>query len=41
LKTLLSQIVLILQALNEGLGVNAVCRLFRVSKNSLYPGKNV
>jgi transposase-like protein len=25
-----------LQALNEGLGVNAVCRLFRVSKNSLY-----
>ena len=36
LKTPLSQIVLILQALNEGLGVNAVCRLFRVSKNSLY-----
>jgi transposase-like protein len=32
----LSQIVLILQALNEGLRVNAVCRLFRVSKNSLY-----
>jgi transposase-like protein len=36
LKTPLSQIVLILQALDEGLGVNAVCRLFRVSKNSLY-----
>jgi transposase-like protein len=36
LKTPLSQIVLILQALNEGPGVNAVCRLFRVSKNSLY-----
>jgi transposase-like protein len=36
LKTPLSQIVLILQALNEGLGVNAGCRLFRVSKNSLY-----
>jgi transposase-like protein len=36
LKTPLSQSVLILQALNEGLGVNAVCRLFRVSKNSLY-----
>jgi hypothetical protein len=36
LKTSLSQIVLILQALNEGLGVNGVCRLFRVSKNSLY-----
>jgi transposase-like protein len=36
LKTPLSQIVLILQALNEGLGINAVCRLFRVSKNSLY-----
>jgi hypothetical protein len=36
LKTPLSQIVLIVQALNEGLGVNAVCRLFRVSKNSLY-----
>jgi hypothetical protein len=28
--------VLILQALNEGLGVNAVCRLFHVGKNSLY-----
>jgi hypothetical protein len=24
------------QALNEGLGVNAVCRVFGVSKNSLY-----
>ena len=28
--------MLILQALNEGLGVNAVCRLFHVGKNSLY-----
>jgi hypothetical protein len=28
--------VLILQALNEGLGVNAVCRSFHVGKNSLY-----
>src|ERR687895_2144050 len=36
LKTPLSRIVEIVQALNEGLGVNAVCRLFRVSKNSLY-----
>jgi transposase-like protein len=36
LKTPLSRIVEILQALNEGLGVNAVCRLFRLSKNSLY-----
>jgi hypothetical protein len=36
LKTPLSQIVLVLQALNEGLGVNAVCRLFGVGKNSLY-----
>jgi transposase-like protein len=26
----------IVQALNEGLGVNAVCRVFGVSKNSLY-----
>ena len=25
-----------MQALNEGLGVNAVCRVFGVSKNSLY-----
>jgi hypothetical protein len=36
LKTPLSQIVLVLQALNEGPGVNAVCRLFGVGKNSLY-----
>ena len=36
LKTPLSQIGLILQALNEGLGVKAVCRLFHVGKNSLY-----
>jgi hypothetical protein len=36
LKTPLSRIVEIVQALNEGLGVNAVCRVFGVSKNSLY-----
>jgi hypothetical protein len=36
LKTPLSPIVLILQVLNEGRGVNAVCRLFRASKNSPY-----
>jgi len=36
LKTPLSRSVEILQALNEGLGVNAVCRVFGVSKNSLY-----
>jgi transposase-like protein len=36
LKTPLSRIVEILQALNEGLGVNAVCRVFGVSKTSLY-----
>ncbi len=36
LKTPLSRIVEVLQALNEGLGVNAVCRVSGVSKNSLY-----
>jgi transposase-like protein len=36
LKTPLSRIIEILQALNEGLGVNAVCRVFGVSKSSLY-----
>ena len=36
LKTPLSRIVESLQALNEGLGVNAVCRVFGVSKNSLH-----
>ena len=36
LKTPLSRIVEIVQALNEGLGVNAVCRVLGVSKNSLY-----
>ncbi len=39
LKTPLSRIVEILQALNEGLGVNAVCRVFGVSKTSLYRGQ--
>ena len=36
LKTPLSGIIEILQALNEGRGVNAVCRVFGVSKSSLY-----
>jgi transposase-like protein len=36
LKTPLSRIVELLQALTEGLGVKAVCRVFGVSKNSLY-----
>ncbi len=36
LKTPISRIVLILQSLNEGQGINAVCRVFEVSKNSIY-----
>ena len=35
LRTPLSRIQLILDALNDGLGVNAVCRTFHVSKNTL------
>jgi hypothetical protein len=35
LRTPLSRIQLILDALNEGMGVNAVCRTFQVSKNTL------
>jgi len=34
LKTPLSGSIEILQALHEGLGVNAVCRVFGVSKSS-------
>jgi transposase-like protein len=36
LKTPISRIILILQSLNEGSGINAVCRVFEVSKNSIY-----
>lgn len=35
LRTPLSRIQLILDALNDGMGVNAVCRTFHVSKNTL------
>jgi transposase-like protein len=35
LRTPLSRIQLILEALNDGMGVNAVCRTFHVSKNTL------
>ena len=35
LRTRLSRIQLILDALNDGMGVNAVCRTFHVSKNTL------
>jgi hypothetical protein len=40
LKTPLSQIVLILQAFTEGLGVNAVGRLFHVGKTASIGSKN-
>ena len=36
LRTPLSKIVLVLESLNEGSGINAVARIFRVSKNSIY-----
>ena len=36
LKTPLSRIIETLQALNEGRGIKAVCRVFGVSKSSLY-----
>lgn len=36
LRTPLSRIITILDALNEGLGVNAATRVFKVSKNSIY-----
>jgi len=32
----LSFISRVIEALNDGLGINAACRTFRVSKNSLY-----
>ena len=36
LRTPLSRIIPILDALNEGLGINAAQRVFKVSKNSIY-----
>jgi len=36
LRTPLSHITQVLDALNEGLGINATCRTFKVSKNSVY-----
>lgn len=36
LKTPISRITLILESLNEGQGLNAVSRVFHVSKNSIY-----
>jgi transposase-like protein len=35
LKTSISRIALILEAINDGMGLNAACRTFRVGKNSL------
>ena len=35
LRTPLRQIATVLDALNEGMGINAVCRVFKVSKNSV------
>ncbi len=36
LRTPLSKIILVIDALNDGLGINATCRTFRVAKNSIY-----
>jgi hypothetical protein len=36
LRTPLSRIIEVLDALNEGMGINAVCRVFKVAKNSVY-----
>lgn len=36
LRTPLSRIAMILDALNEGMAINAACRVFKVSKNSIY-----
>lgn len=36
LRTPLSKIAQVLQALNDGMGINAVCRTFGVSKNTVY-----
>ena len=35
LRTPLSRIAMILDALNNGLGINAACRVFKVSKNTI------
>lgn len=36
LRTPLSRISTILDALNDGMGINAACRVFKVSKNTIY-----
>lgn len=36
LHTVLSRIILILDSLTEGMAINALCRVFLVSKNSIY-----
>ena len=36
LRTPLSRISMILDALNDGMGINAACRVFKVSKNTIY-----
>jgi len=36
LRTPLSRIAMVLDALNEGMGINAACRVFKVSKNTIY-----
>ena len=36
LRTPLSKIILVIDALNEGMGINAACRTFKVAKNSIY-----
>lgn len=36
LRTPLSKIVQVLHALNDGMGINAACRTFQVSKNTVY-----
>lgn len=36
LRSPLSRIATVLDALNEGMGINAVCRVFKVAKNSVY-----
>jgi hypothetical protein len=36
LHTPLSKIVFVIDALNDGLGINAACRTFKVAKNSIY-----
>lgn len=36
LRTPLSKIILVIDALNDGIGINAACRTFKVAKNSIY-----